>query len=138
MFYCNSYNYKSKVKVMICYYLGTLNLSPPSAIACDGEQVVFTCTVNQTFVNWDIFTPRGNYTAINIDSDDIDMELRLAGGVFIFRVTSYTPSPLELVATVTVSVSQNLNGTLVECVSLISGVARKETSVLTLAGKTSN
>ena len=95
--------------------------------------MVFTCTANQTSVTWNIFTSTINYTAIRIRNDN--MELRTEDGVLIFRVTSYTSSPLELVATVTVSVSQNLNGTLVECASLISGVARRETSVLTLAGK---
>ena len=109
-----------------------LTLSP-SVVACDGEQVVLTCTANQTFVQWTVSTPTMNYT--NIETDNNDMEQRTDDGVLIFRVTSYTPSPLELVATVTVSASQNLNGTLVECASLISGVARRETSVLTLAGK---
>ena len=110
-----------------------LTLSPSSVVACDGEQVVLTCTANQTFVQWTISTPTMNYTTIETDNNDI--EQRTDDGVFIFRLASYTPSPLELVATVTVSASQNFNGTLVECASLISGVARRETSVLTLAGK---
>ena len=104
-----------------------------SVVACDGEQVVLACTANQTFVRWTVSTPTMNYT--NIETDNNDMEQRLADGVLIFRLASYTPSPLELVATVTVSVSQNFNGTLVECASLISGVVRRKTSVLTLAGK---
>ena len=110
-----------------------LTLSPSSVVACDGEQVVLTCTANQTFVRWTVSTPTMNYTAIEIDNNNMDQ--RLADGVLIFRLASYTPSPLELVATVTVSVGQNLNGTLIECASLISGVIRRETSVLTLAGK---
>ena len=110
-----------------------LTLSPSSVVVCDGEQVVLTCTANQTFVQWTVSTPTMNYTTIETDNND--MEQRTDDGVLIFRVTSYTSSPLELVATVTVSASQNLNGTLVECASLISGVARRKTSVLTLAGK---
>ena len=96
--------------------LDALTLSPSSVAACDGELVVFTCTVNERGVLWRITTPTRNYPIqVLVVSDVGMMPFSSSDGVFKYGATSYTTSPMELVSTLTTTATRSLDGTVVQC-----------------------
>ena len=96
--------------------LDALTLSPSSVAACDGELVVFTCTVNGRGITWRITTPTRNYPIqVLVVSDVGMMPFSSSDGVFKYAATSYTTSPMELVSTLTTTATRSLDGTVVQC-----------------------
>ena len=115
--------------MLILFILDALTLSPSSVAACDGELVVFTCTVNQTFIIWAITTPTRNYPIqAVVFSDVMRMPFTTADRVFKYAATSYTTSPMELVSTLTTTATRSLDGTVVQC----EGGRRSVTANITL------
>ena len=111
--------------------LDALNLSPSSFSACNGELVVFTCTVNQTAIIWRITTPTRNYDPLAVIVSDVGrMPFSSSDGVFKYGATSYTTSPMELVSTLTTTATRSLDGTVVNREGGESG--RNETANITL------
>ena len=116
--------------------LGAVTLFPPVHLACDGEEVEFTCTTRQRFVRWNITTPQMNYHTQ--DSTQFHLgrmpPFTTQDGVFTFRTVSYNSSTMELVTTVSVNASWELGGTMVQCLEFISGEIRKETAIMRVTG----
>ena len=98
------------------FMLDALTLSPSSVTACDGELVVFTCTVNEGALVWRINTPTRNYDPLAASAALVRMRpLMTPDGVFSSASTSYTTSPVELVSTLTTTATRSLDGTVVQC-----------------------
>ena len=113
------------------FMLDALTLSPSSVAACDGELVVFTCTVNEREILWRITTPTRNYDPIALFPSFVGMmSFRTPDGVFKYGVTSYTISSMELVSTLNATATRSLDGTVVNCEGGESG--RNETANITL------
>ena len=97
------------------FMLDALTLSPSSVAACDGELVVFTCTVNEGALVWRITTPTRNYGPLGAFNSLVGMQFNTSDGVFKYGVTFYTTSPMELVSTLTTTATRSLDGTVVQC-----------------------
>ena len=116
--------------------LGAVTLFPPLYLACDGEEIEFTCTTRQTFVRWNITTPRMNYPTQDLTRFHLGRMPPFAtdDSVFTFRTVSYTSSTMKLVTTVSVNASWELDGTMVQCLEFMSGEIRKETAIMRVTG----
>ena len=113
-----------------------MTLFPPVHLACDGEEVEFTCTTRQTFVRWNITTPQMNYPTQELNPFHLGRmpPFTTDDGVFIFRTVSYTSFTMELVTTVSVNAREGLDGTMVQCFAFVSGEIRKETAIIRVRG----
>ena len=113
---------------VITSFLDAQTLSPPLVAACDGELVVFTCTVNGRGITWRITTPTRNYDPQVVLLSDVGrMPFRSSDGVFKFAATSYTTSPMELVSTLTTTVNTSFD---LQC--QVGDMGRSVTANLTL------
>ena len=112
-----------------------MTLFPPLHLACNGEEVEFTCTTRQAFVRWNITTPQMNYPTQDLTQFEMEMHpLTTEDGVFTFRTVSYNSSTMELVTTVSVYAREGLDGTMVQCLIFVSGETRKETAIMRVPG----
>ena len=112
-----------------------MTLLPPSYAACNRESVMFTCSATtQTSIRWTITSPMMNYQPLDLTQLDVGIMPLPTRGDFSFNVTSYTPSTMELETTVTVTASEDLNGTMLECATIISGDVIRRTAVMTVIG----
>ena len=100
------------------FMLDALTLSPSSVAACDGELVVFTCTVNVRVIVWRITTPTRNYGPLAAVPSDVErmMPFTTRDGVFKYGAISFINSvPVELVSTLNTTANRSLDGTVVQC-----------------------
>ena len=112
-----------------------MTLFPPFYLACDGEELEFTCTARQTFVRWNITTPQMDYPTQESTKFHVGMPpFATQDGVFTFRTVSYNSSTMELVTTVSVYAREGLDGTMVQCLTFVSGETRKETAIMRVPG----
>ena len=96
---------------------------------------MFTCsTTTQSSILWTITSPMMNYQPLALNQRDVGVMPLPTRGDFTFNVTSYTPSTMELETTVTVTTSEDLNGTVLECDTIISGDVIRRTAVMTVIG----
>ena len=112
-----------------------MTLLSPSFAACSQENVMFTCNATiQVGILWTITSPMMNYSFRVLNQRDVGiMPLPTTNdGRFTFNVTSYTPSTMELETTVTVTASEDFNGTVLECGTVVSG--DRDTAVMTVIG----
>ena len=117
-----------------------MTLVPPLHLACDGEEVEFTCTARQTFLRWNITTPQMNYPTQELTQFHLGRmpPFTTDDGVFTFRTVSYTSSTMELVTTISVNAREGLDGTMVQCLTFVSGEIRKETAIIKVTGDCPN
>ena len=96
---------------------------------------MFTCSAaTQTSIRWTITSPMMNYQPLDLTQLDVGIMPLPTRGDFSFNVTSYTPSTMELETTMTVTASEDLNGTVLECATIISGDPIRRTAVMTVIG----
>ena len=104
-----------------------ITVVPPSITACPGQTVLtFNCTVNVTVVRWNVFTPVRNYTNLHVPVVD--------GDVVTSEVTR-TLNPLEVVFSLTITVTAELNGSEVQCLTVTSEGIIMDSGFIYLAGK---
>ena len=96
---------------------------------------MFTCSATTQFsIQWTITSPMMNYQPLALTQLDVGIMPLPTRGDFTFNVTSYTPSTMGLETTVTVTASEDLNGTMLECATIISGDLIRRTAVMTVIG----
>ena len=92
--------------------LDAVTVVPPSITACPGQTVLtFNCTVNVDVVLWNVFTPVRNYT---------NLEVSVVGGDVVISEVSRTLNPLQVVSSLTITVTAELNGSEVQCLTVTS------------------
>ena len=72
--------------------------------------LTFKCTVNVDIVRWNVFTPVRNYTNLHepvVDGDVVTSEV------------SRTLNPLQVVSSLTITVTAEFNGSEVQCFAVI-------------------
>ena len=106
-----------------------MTVVPPSITACLGQTVLtFNCTVNANIVRWNVFTPVRNYTNLRVPVVD--------GDVVTSEVTR-TLNPLEVVSSLTITVTAELNGSEVQCFTVISEGIIMDSGFIHIAGNIS-
>ena len=117
-----------------------MTLFPAFHLACDGEEIEFTCTTGQTVMRWNITTPQMNYPTQQLTQFHLGRmpPFTTDDGVFTFRTVSYTSSTMELVTTISVNAREGLDGTMVQCLTFVSGEIRKETAIIKVTGDCPN
>ena len=106
-----------------------MTVTPPSITVCPGQTVLtFNCTVNADVVRWNVFTPVGNYTNLRVPVVD--------GDVVTSEVTR-TLNPLEVVSSLTINVTAELNGSEVQCLTVINGRLIMDSGFIHIAGNVS-
>ena len=83
-----------------------ITVVPLSITACPGHTVLFNCTANVDVVRWNVFTPVRNYTNLRVPVMDGDV---------VTSEVSRTLNPLEVVSSLTITVTAELNGSEVQC-----------------------
>ena len=73
--------------------------------------LTFNCTVNVNVVRWNVFTPVRNYT---------NLEVPVVDGDVVTSEVSRTLNPLEVVFSLTITVTAELNGSEVQCFTVTS------------------
>ena len=105
--------YSSLVAINFIIDIDAVTIVPPSITACPGQTVLtFNCTANVNVMGWNVFTPVRNYTNLPVPGVD--------GDVVISEV-SRTLNPLQLVSSLTITVTAELNGSEVQCFAIING-----------------
>ena len=93
--------------------LDAVTVAPPSITACPGQTVLtFNCTVNVNVVRWNVFTPVRNYTNLHVP---------VVNGDVVTSEVSKTLNPLQVVSSLTITVTAELNGSEVQCLTVING-----------------
>ena len=87
-------------------------------------------------MRWNITTPEMNYPTQELTQFHLGRMPPFATNddVFTFRTVSYTSSTMELVTTVSVNAREELAGTMVQCLTFVSGEMRKETAIIRVRG----
>ena len=107
-------------------FIDELILVPPSITACPGQTVLtFNCTVNADIVRWNVFTPVRNYTNLRVPVVDSDV------------VTSEVTRTLQVVSSLTITVTAELNGSEVQCFIVINGRLLMDSGFIHIAGNVS-
>ena len=103
-----------------------MTLVPPSITACPGQTVLtFNCTVNADVVVWNVFTPVRNYTNLFVPVVDGDV---------VTSEVSRTSNPLEVVSSLTITVTAELSGSKVQCFAVINGTRIIDSGFIHVAG----
>ena len=103
-----------------------MTLVPSSITACPEQTVLtFNCTANVDIVRWNVFTPVRNYT--NLDVPVVD-------GDVVTSEVSRTLNPLQVVSSLTVTVTAELNGSEVQCGTAINGTLIIKSGFIHVAG----
>ena len=106
-----------------------MTLVPPSITACPGQTVLtFNCTVNVDIVRWNVFTPVRNYTNLHVPVVDGDV---------VTSEVSRTLNPLQVVSSLTITVTAELNGSEVQCGTVINRTLIIKSGFIHVAGNTS-
>ena len=93
-------------------FIDAVTLVPSSITVCPGQTVLtFNCTVNVDVVRWNVFTPVHNYTNLRVPVVDGDV---------VTSEVSRTLNPLEVVSSLTITVTAELNGSEVQCLTVTS------------------
>ena len=87
----------------------------------------FNCTANVNVLGWRVFTPVRNYTNLPLS--------RVDGDVVISEV-SRTLNPLQLVSSLTITVTAELNGSEVQYFALTNGSIVMDSGFIYFAGIT--
>ena len=103
-----------------------MTLVPPSITACPGQTVLtFNCTVNANVLGWKVFTPVRNYTNLQVPGVDGDV---------VTSEVSRTLNPLQVVSSLTITVTAELNGSEVQCFALTNGSIIMDSGFIYFAG----
>ena len=106
-----------------------MTVVPPSITACPGQTVLtFNCTVNVNGVRWNVFTPVRNYTNLRVPVVDGDV---------VTSEVSRTLNPLQVVSSLTITVTAELNGSEVQCFTETSEGIIKDSGFIYFAGSVS-
>ena len=90
--------------------------------------LTFNCTVNADVVRWNVFTPVRNYTNLRVPVVDGDV---------VTSEVSRTLNPLQVVSSLTITVTAELNGSEVQCLTVINGTLIMDSCFIYLAGNVS-
>ena len=88
----------------------------------------FNCTVNVDIVRWNVFTPVLNYT---------NLEVPVVDGDVVTSELTRTLNPLEVVSSLTITVTAELNGSEVQCLTVINGRIIMDSGFIHIAGNVS-
>ena len=103
-----------------------MTLVPPSITACPGQTVLtFHCTANANVLGWKVFTPVRNYTNLQVPVVDGDV---------VTSEVSRTLNPLQVVSSLTITVTAELNGSEVQCFALTNGSIIMDSGFIYFAG----
>ena len=106
--------------------IDAINLVPPSITACPGQTVLtFNCTVNVNVLGWRVFTPVRNYTNLQVPGVDGDV---------VTSEVSRTLNPLQVVSSLTIAVTAELNGSEVQCFAITNGSIVMDSGFIYFAG----
>ena len=76
-----------------------------------------------------------NYPTQELTQFDLEMPpLATQDGVFTFRTVSHNSFTMELVTTGSVYAREGRDGTMVQCLTFVSGEIRKETAIMRVTG----
>ena len=110
-------------------FIGAITVVPPSITACPGLTVLtFNCTVNVNVVRWNVFTPVRNYTNLRVPVVDGDV---------VTSEVSRTLNPLEVVSSLTITVTAELNGSEVQCLTVANEGIIMDSGFIYFAGNVS-
>ena len=73
--------------------------------------LTFNCTVNVEAMRWNVYTPVRNYTNLRVPVMDGDV---------VTSEVARTLNPLEVVSSLTITVTAELNGSEVQCLTVTS------------------
>ena len=87
--------------------------------------LTFNCTVNVNVLEWNVFTPVRNYTNLPVSGVDGDV---------VTSEVSRTLNPLQVVSSLTITVTAELNGSEVQCFALTNGSIVMDSGFIYFAG----
>ena len=90
--------------------------------------LTFNCTVNVDAVRWNVFTPVRNYTNLRVPVVDGDV---------VTSEVSRTLNPLEVVSSLTITATAELNGSEVQCFTETSEGIIMDSGFIYFAGNVS-
>ena len=100
----------SLVAINFIIDIDAVTLVPTSITACPGQTVLtFNCSVNGDVLRWNVFTPVRNYT---------NLKVSVVGGDVVISEVSRTQNPLQVVSSLTITVTAELNGSEVQCLTV--------------------
>ena len=95
-----------------------MTLVPPSITACPGQTVVFNCIARGVPIRWSVFTSNINYTNLEVDSIKTNSE-SMDGVIMADRIAvDMSTTPVTVVSSLTVNVTAELEGNIVQCSGL--------------------
>ena len=99
----------------IIIILDAVTLVPPSVTTCPGQTVVFNCTARGVPIIWSVFTPNINYTNLLISANQANSESMDRVIMADLIVLDMSTMPITVVSSLTVNVTAELEGSIVQC-----------------------